>query len=181
MSLKSPETLDTYAGPDKYFFKLDRIRERMTMTPGDSLNRYVNYDGIWTKEVYKPESWDQIFVPWKDRNMFIPVLAEGLKEGRLGLPEIVGLENQRPIDYGMQSDVVGEGSMAPFRMKWSPNMDYLEVQIWGKLTLDDVAVFEYTNAPPTGEFLRELVNKGIEIRDGRKKGASSKSSSGNSE
>ena len=167
MTLLAPKTLDTYAGSDVYYYKTDKIRERMTLTAGDSLNRFVNYHGYWTSEVHKPDSWDQVFVPWKDRALFIPVLAEGLKEGRVGLPEIQGLEYQKPLDYGMQSDVVGSGPMTPFKMKWVPNMDYLEIQIWGKLTLDDVAVFEFKKDPPTGLFLAELLKRGIEIRDGR--------------
>lgn len=167
MALQSPKTLDTYAGSDVYFYKTEKVRERMTVTAGDSLNRFVNYHGYWTSEYRKPESWDQVFVPWKSRALFIPILAEGLKEGRVGLPEIQGLEYQKPIDYGMQGEVVGEGPMAPFKMKWVPNMDYIEIQIWGKLTLDDVAIFEFRKDPPTGVFLQELLKRGIEIRDGR--------------
>ena len=38
-------------------------------------------------------------------------------------------------------------------MKWQPNMDYVEVHIWGELNLDDVALFRV-----------ELLKRGIEVR-----------------
>ena len=44
LNLISPTSLDTYAGTDMYFFKTDRIRHRVTLSPGDSQNRFRNWD-----------------------------------------------------------------------------------------------------------------------------------------
>lgn len=167
--LSGPKSLDSYAGTDKYYFKLDRIRQRMTVTPGDSLNRFVYWNGH-PQESKSPESWDQMFIPWSERSILVPVLAEGLKVNRLGLPDIAPVRKwSRPDEYGNQFDIVGKDNLSEFKMKWQPNMDYVEAQIWGALTLNDVAIFEYTKWKPTGQFLKELQKRGIEIRDGRKK------------
>ncbi|MCM2322401.1 MAG: hypothetical protein NDJ90_03975 [Oligoflexia bacterium] len=60
----------------------------------------------------------------------------------------------------------GGTSLEPFS---SPTnvVDYLELQYWGPLGLDDVEIFEFRGQPPAGEFLRELQKRGIKIRDGR--------------
>jgi hypothetical protein len=162
------ETLKSYTGTDRYYFKFERIRDSLTMTPGDSLNRFK----YWQGEGFQPEtptSWDQMFVPWKSRYLLIPVIAEGLKQGRLGLPKIAPrTRHTREEEYGNQDAIVGEGPLAPYTMRWTPNMDYLEIHIWGRLTLDDVKIFEYATEPPTGEFLNELTRRGIEIRKVRK-------------
>lgn len=168
-NLLSSESLDSYTGTDKYYFKLERIRDRMTITPGDSLNRFKYWEG-WGYEPKTPIFWDQLFIPWKHRFLLIPCLAEGLKEGRLGLPKLPPTTKYSDLgSVGNQNKIEGEGDLAPYKMKWTPNMDYLELQIWGKLTLDDVEVFEYGSSPPQGSFLKELRRRGIEIRDGRKK------------
>ena len=70
-------------------------------------------------------------------------------------------------EYANQGEVVGKGGLKGYKMRWTPNMDYIEVQIWGPISLDDVSVFEFMTDPPQGEFLRELLKRGIHIRDGR--------------
>jgi hypothetical protein len=44
---------------------------------------------------------------------------------------------------------------------------YVELQFWGPMNLDLVEAFEFGRAPPRGRFLRELLKRGIKIRDGR--------------
>jgi hypothetical protein len=167
--LSATTSLNSYTGKDRYYFNIDKIRDRLTVTPGDSFNRYVFWRGF-PSSTHKPISWDQIYVPWKHRALMIPVLAEGLKEGRLGLPKLGRTSRDADPDYyGYQQEIVGEGNLSQYKMQWNPNMDYLELQIWGKLTLDDVEVFEYHTSPPKGSFLKELQKRGIKIRDGRKK------------
>jgi hypothetical protein len=162
-NLKPSLSLNYYTGGDHYFFKLDNIRPRLTMTAGDSLNRFVYWHGDITQRVHPVQSWDQIFWPYNLRVLLVPVLAAGLKEARLGLPAI----DPHPIkasEYGNQFDVVGSSSMSSFKMAWQPNMDYIEVQIWGDLSLDDVSTFEYEKTPPKGAFLRQLKKRNIQIR-----------------
>ena len=59
------------------------------------------------------------------------------------------------------------GSLEKYQLAWDASLDYVEVQLWGPLDLDDVKAFEFTTRPPEGEFLKELRSRGIEIRDGR--------------
>ena len=51
--------------------------------------------------------------------------------------------------------------------KLVPGNSYFELQYWGPVDLNDVAVFEFKLNPPSGEFLQELKKRGILIRDGR--------------
>ncbi len=55
--------------------------------------------------------------------------------------------------------------------KFKPRHSYFELQYWGPVDLNDVAVFEFRQNPPSGEFLQELKKRNIVIRDGRVKPA----------
>ncbi len=57
--------------------------------------------------------------------------------------------------------------LEPFRDD-SGSFGYIELQFFGPLILDDVAIFEFRKTPPSGEFLAELRRRGIRVRDGRK-------------
>jgi hypothetical protein len=58
-----------------------------------------------------------------------------------------------------------ETSLAPFK---APEMtNYVELQFWGPVSLDDVEAFEFRVNPPEGDFLKELQRRGIKILDGR--------------
>jgi hypothetical protein len=70
-------------------------------------------------------------------------------------------------ETGAQPEVVGRGRFKRYKMKWTPNMDYIEVQVWREWTLDDIGVFEFSGTPPTGVFLNELLSRRIKIRDAR--------------
>lgn len=137
--------INTY-GDDIYFLNLAKVRNRMTWTPGDSLYRAKGYE---------PRSWDQIFLPWEDRMLMIPLLLNnGIRPGSVLQFEYAAFHSH-PV-------------MFPIKTTEKP-LDYIETQIWGPITLDDISAFEYKNLPPDGNFLRELRVRGIEIRDGRSK------------
>jgi hypothetical protein len=154
--------------------KKDRIRNRTTFTPGDSHNRYSYWHGTYFREVKRPVSWDQAFIPWKERLLLIPVIAKGLLSGKLGLEDIIKPNKyQSPGEFGAQGPVDTDGSMSPYKMAWEPNMDYIEAQVWGRINLDDVETFEYSGAPPTGKFLKELQKRGIKIRQAGEPSATS--------
>ena len=135
-------------GDDFYIMKLDRLRDRMTWTVGDSLGR-----GMRTAEGARPEHWHHSFAPWKDRGLMAPYFAIDAE----------GKDKLFRISYPAYKD--GE-PLKPF----DPRLDqssYLELQFWGPITLDDVEVFEFTKMPPEPEFHRELVKRGIKVRDAR--------------
>jgi hypothetical protein len=144
-------TVANWYGDDHYILKLDKIRDRLTWTPGDSLNRA----GYGSPPPGGPASWDQLFMPWSKRELAAPGIGQGIAQNKLGYPG--GGYVQTPT-----------GAIAPYKMSWPISNDYTEVQIWGPLKLDDVAIFEFKRTPPSGEFLQELLKRGIKIRDASK-------------
>ncbi len=187
--LSPPLSVSIY-GKDRFVLKMNRIRDRLTLTLGDSLNRHMNYQG---DETHVATSWDQLFIPWKYRTLVAPALAKGLDDSKLGLhmrtfeQSLNSIETWPPNDsrHLVQLsedpdpakpvlwtnadgvDFKAEGSLKNYHVEWAPSLDYLELQYWGPLTLDDVAVFEFTSQPPQGDFLAALRRRGIRIRDGR--------------
>lgn len=133
-------------GDDIYYFNLAKVRERMTWTPGDSLYRAQGYE---------PRAWDQIFLSWDDRILLIPILLNNdVHPG--------GSLNLQATSFQSSPIVI------PIKTT-NKHDSYVEVQIWGPLTLDDVIIFKYKKFPPEGSFLNELHARGIEIIDGREK------------
>jgi hypothetical protein len=160
-ALARANSLDLYTGPDLYIFKTSSVRDRSTLTPGDSFNRFSFWHGSVFGEIPRPQMWDQMFVPWKYRTLLAPFLVQGLAENRFGFSQDVCTS---PQCYGQQLDMELLDTLGQLKSAWpSPNMDYIEVQIWGKLTLDHVEEFEYQTDPPAGEFLRQLKKRNIKI------------------
>lgn len=186
--LSTPVGVRSY-GSDRWIFNLDRVRDRMTFTVGDSLNRHVNYTGGSDTTA---TTWDQRFTPWNHRELAAPAMAGGLDQEKLGLQMDVwreSLENMQnewpslkhviqltegpdpktpvewaPLELGITPP---PGSLEKYTVAWGPSLDYVEVQMWGPLDLGDVKAFEFTDKPPDGAFLEALNARGIEIRDGR--------------
>ncbi len=48
--------------------------------------------------------------------------------------------------------------------------EYIELQYWGPLTLDDVHTFVFRTQPPSGSFLKALLDRNIKILDGSQRG-----------
>ena len=191
--LESPVGVRSY-GSDHWVFKLDRVRNRLTFTVGDSLNRHMNYTcGYDTPAT----SWDQRFTPWSSRELAAPAIAGGLDhQKKLGLEMDVWRESletmqnewpslkqviqltespdpKEPVDWtALEIGITPPpGTLEKYTVAWGPSLDYIEAQIWGPLDLDDVKAFEFTDKPPEGAFLEALQSHGIEIRDGRAKPA----------
>lgn len=181
-----------FYGEDRFIFKIENIRDRMTWTPGDSFNRRH----YWKEDAEQTEwdSWDQFFIPWKHRDLAVPFLLSALENGKWGTymstftasPYVIDHEypsgakrhliqlteaahEHQPVLWTSTSNPPLQlpTQLAAFKNSWGTHYDYIEAQIWGKLTLDDVKIFEFTTKPPSGDFLQELLKRGIVIRDGR--------------
>jgi hypothetical protein len=146
---------DVGYGGDSYVFKLERIRDRLTWTLGDSMDR--GGGGMrreWmTGSTVAPRNWDELFAPWRDRALIAPVLGRAVEtDSAFSLKRCRSrVDPAAPLRLGSS-------------LGWA---DYVEMQIWGPLTLDDVSAFEFARKPPTGQFLQELTQRGIPIYDGR--------------
>ena len=122
-------------GPDTYVFKAEKVRDFLTYTDGDSLGYcYVGCGGFNGK-------WDHSFLPWKDRELLAGSLSVG-----------AGTVTRTPLIQlpGMQSSMVH-------------GRDYVELQYWKPLNLDDVESFEFSGQAPSGQFLKDLQDHGVKI------------------
>jgi len=195
--LKESLSVSAY-GEDRYIFKLSELKSRISVTSGDSLNRRIGMEddiADWTPvvawdQVYTPWSQRALMIPFladslqKNRSVGVPLetFTESLNQLRKDFPSQKEIERftivSGPADKAPNKPTVwasnesgaytGKGPFTSFVASWGFTMDYIEVQIWGPLTMDDVSAFEITKTPPSGNFLAELKKRGIQIRDGRK-------------
>ncbi len=163
-NLSAPSSMDSY-GTDIYFFKLSSIKNRISITAGDSYNRMKRNLSPLTTVSISPTSWDQLFIPWKDRFLLIPCLAEGLSKGKLGFGDIEKPNKYMKLsEYGQQQNIFGSSLLSPYKMSWEPNMDYFEIQIWDILTVqNDGQEMQYKNHPPKGKLGKILRNSQIHV------------------
>lgn len=94
---------------------------------------------------YSGGKWDTAFIPWTFRSLISP--AQILASGRGALT---------PIDFDIKSLKVS-GSQ------------YIELQFWGPIGLEDVDKMTFEGTPPSGEYLDILKQLNIKIYDGRTK------------
>lgn len=136
-------------GEDFYIMKLDRLRDRLTWTLGDSLGNTV-----FVTNDSKPANWTQSFAPWKYRTLMVPYFhidaSIPSKLFKIGIPIF---DRDKPL--------------SGFQRHLGKDQRYLELQFWGPVRLDDVETFEFTSSPPEPEFYRELLKRGIKVRDAR--------------
>ncbi|OFZ23610.1 MAG: hypothetical protein A2202_04600 [Bdellovibrionales bacterium RIFOXYA1_FULL_36_14] len=157
----------TAYGSDCYIFDLAKIKKRLTWTPGDSANRYVEYTfrhGEYTRNGNKrnePIMWDQFFIPWDHRELISSLLFTNFIEKKFYFERENFLYN---------SNIASNQAVLKLSYDY-PEADYVEVQIWGKINLDDVTKFIFKHEEPDGAFLEELVKRNIKIYDGRDKDA----------
>lgn len=126
-------------GEDIYAFKTEKIQDRLTFFPTDSLSSGYAWSG--------PGTLNSSFIPWKARMLMVPFMVRALEKNEFSaLPPHVssGLLRNNPITSSR----------------------YWESQILGTVRLEDVASFTFTSAKPQGEFLRELIKHNIKIYDG---------------
>jgi hypothetical protein len=130
-------------GEDFYILKKANLRDRTTFTAGDSLGR-----GYYAADGAKPRNLQEAFIPWKDRDLLVPdILPEGPDH------RLVVHQPSFPATSPLKS------------FPSTNNTRYPEAQYWGPVTLDDVESFEFSHTPPSGEFLEELLKRGIKIKD----------------
>lgn len=137
-------------GDDIYVFSKKRIKNKTTMTIGDSLNPISRNKGhSWSSgEVFAPNHWNEIFIPWKHREMITPALKNQIKNDRF------------MINYSGMDD-------AGMNMKWDRGNEYLETQIWGEIDLASVERFVFTREAPTKSYYEILKKHKIKVYDGR--------------
>jgi len=171
--LKGSEEARIY-GSDIYILKLNHLSQRLTFTLGDSLDNVrvmqnsFEQGKIKNKNAWPYADWPVKCFPYEYRSFLAPffwssrdaggtcVQGDPLAidyEGAVGLPQ----KGPQKYDGKIHSQVKGVFY----------NGDLAEVQVWGPLTLDDVETFEFTDVPPSGPFLDELLKRKISIRDGR--------------
>lgn len=134
-------------GSDIYVFKMDKIRDRVSVFPGDTLNHLGRIHVNWQSEVVSPASWDMMFIPWERRLLLAPFMVEGLRENQFQTPA----NSPDPV-------------LAGYHPRWH---SYWESQIFGRIDLTMVEEFRFEREPPSGEFLAELKRHGIRIVDAR--------------
>jgi len=213
--LSQPKTIWNY-GEDRYVLNLDKIRNRLSLTAGDSLNNMFGYLDPATNQIPKDRKqdiahWHFRFTPWSKRTLLAPVLAQALSAplsqgsganlsqtfgNTLGTRIWYFADTEKNVadqggfgggacstqalsdNHGNTSLKISYSLCSPFDQKvrglekycencvWS--MDYIEAQIWGAITLDDIQTFVYTKTPPSPAFAKMLSDHHIEIRDGRR-------------
>ncbi|HAR43652.1 MAG TPA: hypothetical protein DCS07_13645, partial [Bdellovibrionales bacterium] len=111
-----------------------------------------------------PNAWDQIFLPWRDRELLAPYLHPGALRRPLQ-------DTTKAGDFGVWLESVSTGYHPPVSLKRSWRDDgsaYVEVQLWGAGDpLDIVKAFEYRMEEPDPKFLSELKRRGIKVYDRR--------------
>lgn len=142
---RSPETGDpaleggaSSYGDDVYFFKAESITDRTTFFMTDSLG--PGYRA-------RAEKWDQIFIPWKYRDLMAPFIELSL--------DSTGATKAQQRSSSAIPELTTESAY------------YIETQIFGPLRLTDVDAFQFNKTPPAGEFLAALTKQGVKIYDGR--------------
>ena len=143
------QRLQVHYGTDIFVLDKQKLRKRTTWTAGDSLNPASNWIPSWTSgQTMTPLHWEHTFTPWSQRALLAP-LIQGYEQTQF-----------RPT-VPTETAEVGEG--APLFKRAYGNSEYVELQFWGQLNLDQVKSFIFIENPPTGEFLAELLQRKIAI------------------
>lgn len=140
-------------GSDTYIFKIDRLKNRTSWVPGDSLDQYDYYiDDNGKAKIPRASR----FLPWSSRALLLPYLDSPNAATELGI-------------VAQSDDKIKVGGKL-IKLPTIVNQDYIELQTWGKLSLDDVDSFIFKDDPPKGKFLTELKRRNIRIyqNDGEK-------------
>lgn len=139
-----PAEKDKGYGDDIYLLKKEAVIHRLTLNIGDSNGVIaINTGSGWEWRRHEAKEWDQTYIPWSHRTLLAPYLNR----------ELFGHSQKN------ETDILNKG--------WKTGFVYFEIQIFGALTLDDVEAFEFQGTPPSGEFLKELQKRKIQIIDGR--------------
>lgn len=154
-ALQREKEVQTY-GKDTYVFKKGRLEDRTTWMLGDSFDQQLKVSK--NGKVRMPNKLSR-YLPWEDRDLLLPRLRNSSPNYKpetlkvLDWSSWVDLPNGKHFQYG--NDL---------------NHGYIELQFWGKVTLDDVESFIFAGTPPSGRFLKELRKRGVRIyhNDGKR-------------
>lgn len=140
-------------GDDRYIFKKDKIKKRITFAKGDSLvvgTYNINFPKA--EKAVAMNQWDSMFIPWEYRSLLVPALEKQYKIGYL-LSDKIDPQTFKPLNF---QETINFG-----------DVPYVEAQLWGPVDLDDVEKFIFHEQEPSGEFLKALLSKKIQIYDAR--------------
>jgi hypothetical protein len=149
-------------GEDVYLLKLNALQDRLTWTPGDSLNRHQEkllQKQARTKVENNHESyqWDDLFLPWKSLSLLVPFLD---KESYYSNGSMIPLEKPVRIpQLKYLGPIAGSGSGIPF----------VEFQAWGPVTPAEIKSFIFTQVLPDRETLDILAKHQIQTFNGIRK------------
>lgn len=145
------DTITDNYGDDVYIVNKNMVRDRVTLTLGDSLNYVSRKFRLNAGNTFAPETWQQVFVPWSNRELMVPGLTKYLKDNlfKISKPDAV-------------DDVYKALKFENYR-----NFLYVELQLWGDINLDHIEKFYFRAEPPSKSFYRLLKSKGIEVFDAR--------------
>ncbi len=134
-------------GTDIYYFKISQIEKRLSYTMSDSFNSMRNLGFLGR------------FIPWERRLLMVPFVVK-----KLGLVNPIFSPLRKKDRTFFPS---GKDEKVALRGPTLKSSSYWEAQIFGRLDLDMVEKFEFQENPPSGEFLKELQKRNIQIFDGR--------------
>lgn len=151
-------------GDDSYVLDISKVSDRLTFTLGDSLDRSPAIARNAVTSGFERGSWEQSFIPWRYRELMVP-------ETTIGWQATENLAIPTTTPGSMMRSFLSEHhaqSLLPYQKEFATNSSsYVEAQIFGELTLDQVKAFEFSREPPSGDFLKALQKRNIEIRDAR--------------
>lgn len=144
-------------GADLYLLRREPIQDRVTITPGDSLNihlikakkhnlKYNNGDA------YEPSKWNDIFVPWNKKNLIIPYL--NANEFFSSANNLMPQEWHNP-HKDLKNMPAIEGAK-------DYKADYLEFQVWGELSPAFIKSIIVSKNLPNRARLEQLGNYKID-------------------
>lgn len=137
-------------GPDIYYFKKEMIQDRLTYAIGDSLNYLGGINRAWMSQVVELPNWHGHLIPWSHRLLMVPFMVAEISVNAHTAPSLM--------------PAAGSG------ITWTQgrNTSYWESEIFGHVDLDMVSTFVFQGNVPSGEFLKELQKRHIQILDGRR-------------
>lgn len=137
--IKNGRGADQY-GNDLWIIKKSTVKKRATWTPQDSLG-----PGGYGTHATALDG----FLPWSFRLLATPYLHNYIKNYKQFYPDS-GLN-----DLKIKSDT------------WRYGSSYMEVQIFGDVSINDVEAFHFRAVPPDADFMKMLKSKNIKVYDAR--------------
>ncbi|HXW52694.1 MAG TPA: hypothetical protein VEL47_01185 [Myxococcota bacterium] len=161
-SALSQSTPASFYGQDLYLLKLEALKNRVTWTPGDSLNRLnkkANDAGVCLTrgDVHEPKNWDDLFLPWSKVDLLIPFL---------GTHEFA--KSASTLPSGQLKPHASMTNLKPILGSRAEREEYPEFQVFGEIAPSDVQSFIFSNTPPTANNLAIFAMHKIGVFNGQK-------------